>query len=93
MAQSNGKLASLADAAELARGAARVALGGWSFSRRPLAIAMHWAAHGLRFDELLVLTGGVETDLLVAAGFGDVRLLRNPMPLQTQLIVARPARV
>lgn len=68
MAPSTGKLASLADAAELARGAARVALGGWSFSRRPLAIAMHWAAHGLRFDELLVLTGGIETDLLAAAG-------------------------
>jgi len=68
MALSNGKLATLADAAELARGAARVALGGWSFSRRPLAIAMHWAAHDLRFDELLVLTGGIETDLLVAAG-------------------------
>ena len=29
---------------------------------------MHWAAHGLRFDELLVLTGGIETDLLVATG-------------------------
>ena len=24
---------------------------------------------------------------------GEVRLLRNPMPLQTQLILARPARV
>lgn len=68
MAPGNGKLASLAEAAELARGAARVALGGWSFSRRPLAIAMHWAAQGLRFDELLVLIGGIETDLLVAAG-------------------------
>ena len=33
------------------------------------------------------------TDLLLAAGFGEVRLLRNPMPLQTQLILARPARV
>lgn len=31
------------------------------------------------------------TELLHAAGFGDVRLLRNPMPLQTQVIVARPA--
>ena len=31
------------------------------------------------------------TELLVAAGFDRVRLLRNPMPLQTQLIVARPA--
>ncbi len=33
------------------------------------------------------------TELLTAAGFGDVRLLRNPMPLQTQVIVARPGRV
>lgn len=68
MAASQGKLASLAAAAALARGAQRVALGGWSFSRRPLAVAMHWAATGTRFDELLVLTGGMETDLLVAAG-------------------------
>ncbi|WP_418319748.1 CoA-transferase [Piscinibacter sakaiensis] len=68
MTTADGKLANLADAAELARGSARVALGGWSFSRRPMAAAMHWAAHGLRFDELLVLTGGIETDLLVATG-------------------------
>lgn len=33
------------------------------------------------------------TELLTAAGFGDVRLLRNPMPLQTQVIVARAGRV
>lgn len=38
-------------------------------------------------------SAGQLTDLLLAAGFGEVRLLRNPMPLQTQLIVARPARV
>jgi demethylspheroidene O-methyltransferase len=30
------------------------------------------------------------TELLYAAGFGDVRLLRNHIPLQTQLIVAKP---
>ncbi|MDO8441090.1 MAG: CoA-transferase [Polaromonas sp.] len=68
MPSANGKLGTLHDASALAAGASRVALGGWSFSRRPLAVAMHWAAHGLRFDELLVLTGGIETDLLVAAG-------------------------
>lgn len=62
------KVVTLAEAAALADGAARVALGGWSFSRRPLAPALHWAAHGTRFDELVVLTGGIETDLLVAAG-------------------------
>ena len=62
------KRVGLAEAAALAEGAARVALGGWSFSRRPLAVALHWAAHGTRFGELLVLTGGVETDLLLAAG-------------------------
>jgi demethylspheroidene O-methyltransferase len=33
------------------------------------------------------------TELLHAAGFGEVRLLRNHIPLQTQLIVARPAPV
>ncbi|HOX66838.1 MAG TPA: methyltransferase [Burkholderiaceae bacterium] len=33
------------------------------------------------------------TELLTAAGFGDVRLLRNPMPLQTQVIVASAGRV
>lgn len=62
------KLVSLSEAAALAQGAARVALGGWSFSRRPMRMAMHWAAGGARFDELLVLTGGMETDLLIAAG-------------------------
>lgn len=32
------------------------------------------------------------TELLHTAGFGEVRLLRNHLPLQTQVIVARPAR-
>jgi demethylspheroidene O-methyltransferase len=36
-------------------------------------------------------SAGRLTDMLHQAGFGDVRLLRNPMPLQTQVIVARPA--
>lgn len=31
------------------------------------------------------------TEMLHEAGFGDVRLVRNPMPLQTQLILARPS--
>jgi hypothetical protein len=31
------------------------------------------------------------TAMLHEAGFDEVRLVRNPMPLQTQLIVARPA--
>ncbi len=31
------------------------------------------------------------TSMLRAAGFGEVTLVRNPLPLQTQLIVARPA--
>ena len=31
------------------------------------------------------------TAMLRAAGFGEVTLVRNPLPLQTQLIVARPA--
>jgi len=62
------KRVGLAEAAALAEGAARVALGGWSFSRRPLAAALQWAAHGTRFGELLVFTGGIETDLLLASG-------------------------
>jgi demethylspheroidene O-methyltransferase len=36
-------------------------------------------------------SAGRLTDMLHQAGFGDVRLLRNPMPLQTQVILARPA--
>ena len=31
------------------------------------------------------------TALLHAAGFADVKLLANDMPLQTQVMVARPA--
>lgn len=31
------------------------------------------------------------TEMLRLAGFGEVTLVRNPLPLQTQLIVARPA--
>jgi demethylspheroidene O-methyltransferase len=31
------------------------------------------------------------TSMLRAAGFGEVTLVRNPLPLQTQLIVAHPA--
>ena len=31
------------------------------------------------------------TSMLHAAGFGEVTLVRNPLPLQTQLIVAHPA--
>lgn len=62
------KIVGLEVAAALAQNARRVALGGWSFSRRPLAAALHWAAHGGRFEELLVLTGGIETDLLLATG-------------------------
>lgn len=63
-----GKLVGLDEACALAQGAGRVALGGWSASRRPLAAALRWARAGTRFEELLVLTGGIETDLLLAAG-------------------------
>lgn len=68
MPAATDKLATLQEAAAIASGAARVALGGWSFSRRPMATALLWATNGTRFDELLVLTGSMETDLLIAAG-------------------------
>jgi demethylspheroidene O-methyltransferase len=38
-------------------------------------------------------SAGRLTAMLHEAGFGEVRLVRNPMPLQTQLIVARPSLV
>lgn len=62
------KLTTLADAAGLVAGASRVALGGWGFSRRPMRIAMEWIARELRFDELYSMTGGMETDMVLAAG-------------------------
>ncbi len=68
MATPGAKLATLPEAAALAAGASRIVLGGWSFSRRPLRMAMEWVIRGLRFEELVVMTGGLETDLLLAAG-------------------------
>lgn len=65
------KTLTLSDALRQASGAKRLALGGWSFSRRPCAMVKALLDAGLRFEELVVLTGGLETDLLLAAGAVD----------------------
>lgn len=59
---------SLDQAVELAREAKSIALGGWSFSRRPIGIVRKLIEKRQAIHELLVLTGGIETDLLLAAG-------------------------
>lgn len=51
-----------------AEGAASLALGGWSFSRRPVAAVRGIVAAGLRFEELISVAGGLETDLMLCAG-------------------------
>lgn len=74
MAQVDKTLSARA-AAELARGARRVALGGWSLSRRPTGIVREWVARGIRFHELVVATGSLETDILAAVD--GVRSIRS----------------
>ena len=46
----------------------RVAFGGMTLYRRPVAAALALAAAGRRGLELVSLTGGLETDLLIGAG-------------------------
>ena len=53
----------------------RVALGGMTLYRRPVAAAIAIAAAGRRELEIVTLTGGIETDLLIGAGC--VRTLRS----------------
>lgn len=62
-------------AAELARGARRVALGGWSLSRRPIGMVWEWVARDIRFRELVVATGSLEADILAAVD--GVRSIRS----------------
>jgi len=47
--------------------ARQIALGGWSMSRKPCGIVRHIIAAGLRIPEVIILTAGVETDMLLAA--------------------------
>ena len=62
------KVRTLDAALAAAEGAASLALGGWSFSRRPIAAVRGIAAAGLRFEELISVAGGLETDLMLCAG-------------------------
>ncbi|HEY0294532.1 MAG TPA: CoA-transferase [Bordetella sp.] len=69
------KRLALGEAAALVRDGDTVALGGMTLYRRPVAAALALAAAGRRDLEIVTLTGGVETDLLIGAGC--VRRLRS----------------
>jgi glutaconate CoA-transferase subunit A len=69
------KRASLADALDEVHDGASVGLGGMTLYRRPIAAALRLAAAGRRELEIITLTGGMETDLLLGAGC--VRRLRS----------------
>jgi glutaconate CoA-transferase subunit A len=62
------KRQSLRDAIATIRDGSRIALGGMTLYRRPVAAALALAAAGRRQLEIMTLTGGVETDLLIGAG-------------------------
>ena len=67
--------ASLTEALSTLRDGQRVGLGGMTLYRRPVAAALAIAAAGRRNLEVVTLTGGLETDLLIGAGC--VRHLRS----------------
>lgn len=69
------KRSSLAVALGAVRDGARIGLGGMTLYRRPVAAALALAAAGRRDLEIVTLTGGIETDLLLGAGC--VRRLRS----------------
>ncbi len=60
--------ATLAEALAVVRDGHRVGLGGMTLYRRPVAAALALAAAGRRDLEIVTLTGGLETDLLIGAG-------------------------
>lgn len=60
--------ATLGEALGEVRDGQRVALGGMTLYRRPVAAALALAAAGRRDLEIVTLTGGLETDLLIGAG-------------------------
>ena len=62
------KRAGLGDALAAVRDGHRVAFGGMTLYRRPVAAALALAAAGRTGLELVSLTGGLETDLLIGAG-------------------------
>jgi glutaconate CoA-transferase subunit A len=53
----------------------RLAIGGMTLYRRPVAAALALAQRGVRQLDVLTLTAGIETDLLIGAGC--VRILRS----------------
>jgi glutaconate CoA-transferase subunit A len=65
----------LSDALGAVRDGHRVGLGGMTLYRRPVAASVARAAAGRRDLEIVTLTGGLETDLLIGAGC--VRRLRS----------------
>lgn len=69
------KQLSLREALSAVKPGTRVALGGMTLYRRPVAAAIALAASGVHDLELVTLTGGIETDLLIGAGC--VRSLRS----------------
>ena len=62
------KRAALGEALAAVRDGHRVAFGGMTLYRRPVAAALALAAAGRTGLELVSLTGGLETDLLIGAG-------------------------
>ena len=60
--------AGLGEALAAVRDGHRVAFGGMTLYRRPVAAALALAAAGRAGLELVSLTGGLETDLLIGAG-------------------------
>ena len=62
------KRARLGEALAAVRDGHRVAFGGMTLYRRPVAAALALAAAGRAELELVSLTGGLETDLLIGAG-------------------------
>lgn len=58
----------MTDALSTLRDGQRIALGGMTLYRRPVAAALAIAAAGRRNLEVVTLTGGIETDLLIGAG-------------------------
>lgn len=60
--------ATLGDALSAVRDGHRIGLGGMTLYRRPVAAALALAAADRRDLEIVTLTGGIETDLLIGAG-------------------------
>jgi glutaconate CoA-transferase subunit A len=62
------KTTSLGDAIACIKNGMRIGLGGMTLYRRPVLAAIAMGAAGLKDLELVTLTGGIETDLLIGAG-------------------------